>query len=104
MGWVTDDDLLPAAVAELYASGPEEYIKRRGELASRARAAGDAALAKRIAGLRKPTRSAWVVNQLVRSAPAVTSQLATLGDELRAAQQSLDGAAIRELSLQRRQL
>src|SRR5450755_3406818 len=104
MGWVTDDDLLPAAVAELYASGPEEFIKRRGELASRARAAGQAALAKRIAGLRKPTRSAWIINQLIRSDPARSARLADLGEQLRAAQSSLDGPAIRDLSLQRRQL
>lgn len=101
---MTDDDLLPAAVAELYASGPEEFIKRRGELASRARAAGQAALAKRIAGLRKPTRSAWIINQLIRSDPAVSARLADLGEQLRAAQSSLDGPAIRDLSLQRRQL
>jgi hypothetical protein len=104
MGWVTDDDLLPAAVAELYGSGPEEFIRRRGELAAQARAAGQAALAKRIAGLRKPTRSAWIINQLIRSDPAVSTQLADLGGQLRAAQSSLDGAAIRDLSLQRRQL
>jgi hypothetical protein len=104
MGWVTDDDLLPEAVAELYASGPEEFIKRRGELAARARAAGQAALAKRIAGLRKPTRSAWIINQLIRSDPAVSAQLADLGEQLRAAQSLLDGVAIRDLSLQRRQL
>jgi hypothetical protein len=104
MGWVTEDDLLPEAVAELYASGPEEFIKRRDELAARARAAGQAALAKRIAGLRKPTRSAWIINQLIRSDSAVGAELADLGEQLRAAQSSLDGVAIRDLSLQRRQL
>jgi hypothetical protein len=104
MGRVTEDDPLPEEVAELYASGPDEFVKRRGALADRARAAGQAALAKRIAGLRKPTRSAWIINQLIRSDPAVSVQLADLGKQLRAAQSSLDGAAIRDLSLQRRQL
>ena len=103
-GRVTEDDPLPEAVAELYASGPDEFVKRRGELADRARVAGQAALAKRIAGLRKPTRSAWIINQLIRSDPAVSTQLADLGEQLRAAQSSLDGVAIRDLSLQRRQL
>ena len=79
-------------------------MQRRAALAARARAAGDAAAAKKIAGLRKPTRSAWVLNQLARSAPAGASQLAELGAEFRAAQQSLDGAAIRELSVRRRKL
>lgn len=101
---VSGGDLLQEAIAELYSCDPGEFIERRSGLAARARAAGDAALAKKIAGLRKPTRSAWILNQLVRSAPDVTSRLAVLGDELRAAQRSLEGAAIRELSLRRRQL
>ena len=104
MDQVSGGDLLQEAIAELYSGDPAEFIERRSGLAARARTAGDAALAKKITGLRKPTRSAWILNQLVRSAPEVTSQLAELGDELRAAQQSLDGPAIRELSLRRRQL
>src|ERR1035437_5877611 len=104
VGQVSGGDLLQEAIAELYSCDPGEFIERRGGLAARARAGGAAALAKKIAGLRKPTRSAWILNQLVRSAPDVTSRLAMLGDELRAAQRSLDGAAIRELSLRRRQL
>ena len=101
---MTDEDLLPEAVTELYVSGPDEFIKRRDELAARARSAGQAAQAKQIAGLRKPTRSAWIINRLVRSDPSVSAQLADLGEQLRAAQNSLDGAALRNLSLQRRQL
>ncbi len=101
---MTDDDLLPEAVAELYASGPDEFIKRRGELAARARGRAARPQAKQIAGLRKPTRSAWIINQLIRADPSVSAQLADLGEQLRAAQSSLDGAAIRDLSLQRRQL
>jgi hypothetical protein len=104
MGRVTDADLLPEAVAELYASSPDEFIKRRGELAARAREAGQAAQAKRIAGLRKPTRAAWIINQLIRADPSAGAQLADLGEQLRAAQNSLDGAAIRDLSLHRRHL
>ncbi len=101
---MTDGDLLREAVAELYWSDPAEFVERRGVLAARARAAGEASAAKSIAALRKPTRSAWVVNRLIRSDPDVTAQLAGLGDEFRAAQGSLDGAAIRELSTRRRQL
>ena len=104
IGQVTGGDLLTEAIAELYSCEPGEFVERRGVLAARARAAGEAAVAKRIAGLRKPTRSASVLNQLARSAPAATAQLAALGEQLRAAQQALDGAAIRELSVRRRQL
>jgi hypothetical protein len=97
-------DLLHEAEAELYSSDPAQFVERRGALAAQARAAGQAAAAKSIAALRKPTRSAWVINQLIRSDADATSRLIALGDELRAAQGSLDGAAIRELSTRRRQL
>ncbi len=101
---MTDGDLLGEAVAELYSSDPDEFVERRGALVARGREAGQAPAAKQIAALRKPTRSAWVVNRLVRADPGVTAELAQLGEELRAAQDSLDGSAIRELSQQRREL
>jgi hypothetical protein len=101
---VTGPGLLNEAVAQLYASDLDAFTELRGVLAARARAAGDASVAKTIAGLRKPTRSAWVINQLVRADPSVASRLAALGDELRTAEAALDGARIRELSLARRQL
>jgi hypothetical protein len=101
---VTSGDLLADAVAELYSADPDEFVRRRTELVSRAREAGQQAAARRIAGLRKPTRSAWVVNQLVRSSPDLVRGLADLGDELRAAQRSLNGEAVRQLSRRRRQL
>ena len=101
---VSGSDFLREATAELYGSDPEEFTERRTALASQARAAGDRAAAKEIAGLRKPTRSAWMINQLVRADPGVAGQLTGLGDELRAAAAALDGAKIRELSQERRKL
>src|SRR5260370_41352611 len=77
---------------------------RGGVLVAGAGAPGEAPAAKSIAARRKRTRSAWVLNQLVPAAPDVASQLAELGQEFRAAQRSLDGQAIRELSVRRRQL
>jgi hypothetical protein len=104
MGEMTGGDLLREAVAELYSADPDMFVARRGELAKQARAAGEAATAKQIAALRRPTRSAWVVNQLARAEPGAAEQLAALGEELRSAQAALDGKAIRDLSRQRRQL
>jgi hypothetical protein len=101
---VTDSDLLSQAVAELYAADLDSFTQRRGELAAAARAAGDRVAAKEISGLRRPTRSAWVINRLVRDDPTVPSRLAELGDELRASEASQDGARIRELSQARRHL
>ena len=97
-------ELLSAAVAELYAADLDAFTARRGELAAQARAAGAAAVAKKIAGLRKPTRPAWVLNQLARADPSVPARLAELGDELRRAEAALDGDRIRELSQARRTL
>jgi hypothetical protein len=101
---VSGSDFLREATAELYGSDPEEFTERRTALASQARSAGDRAAAKEIAGLRKPTRSAWMINQLVRADPGVAARLTGLGDELRAAAAALDGATIRELSQERRKL
>ena len=77
-------DLLAEAVAALYDADPDEFMPRRQELADAAREAGDQDAAKQITGLRKPTRSAWVVNRLVRADPEVTIRLAALSTELRA--------------------
>ena len=97
-------DLLAAATAELYTCDPDEFMARRQELVAHAREAGEAAEAKQIGALRKPTRSAWVVNRLVRADPEVTARLAELAAELRDAGQSMDGGRIRELSAARARL
>jgi hypothetical protein len=103
-GRVSGDDLLRAAADELYAADLGSFTERRKVLAAGARAAGEPAAAKEIAALRKPTRSAWVVNQLVRADPGVPGRLSTLAGDLRAAEAALDGPRIRELSLARREL
>lgn len=101
---MTGTDLVDAAVADLYARDPDTFTERRRELVARARAARNNEAARAIAGLRKPTRSAWVVNALSRSDPSVVERLAELAARLRAGEAELDGAAIRELSAARRQL
>jgi hypothetical protein len=95
-------DLLAEAVAALYDADPDEFMPRRQQLAEAAKEAGDPDAAKQITGLRKPTRSAWVVNHLVRSDPEVTIRLAALSTELRAG--ALDAARIRELTTARARL
>jgi hypothetical protein len=101
---VTSDDLLGEAVSELYGADPEEFTRRRGALAAAARSAGQAGVARQIAGLRKPTRSAWMINRLVRADPDAVARLATVGEELRAAEHAGDGARLRESSQARREL
>jgi hypothetical protein len=94
-------DLLEDAKAELYEADPDGFTARRQELADGAREAGQPAVAKQIAALRKPTRSAWVVNRLVRSDPEVRSRLDALGADLR---EAADGARLRELTTARSRL
>ncbi len=96
-------DLLADAIEELYEADPDGFTERRQELVAGAREAGQAAVAKQIAGLRKPTRSAWVVNRLVRTDPEVVPRLAALAAELRD-EPSMDGARIRELTAARGRL
>ena len=94
-------DLLAEAEAELYADDPDGFTARRAELAERARDAGEPAVAKKITALRKPTRSAWVVNRLVRTDPAVRSRLDDLAGDLREAS---GGGRLRELTAARAKL
>jgi hypothetical protein len=97
-------ETLADAVAELYRLDPDEFMARRQDLAAQAREAGQTAVARQIAALRKPTRSAWLVNRLIRAHPAVTQQIAGLAAELRDPERAMDGARIRELSAARRRL
>jgi hypothetical protein len=98
---VTTGDLVTAAVEELYGADPDAFTGRRGELAAAARDAGDRAAAKAIGALRRPTRAAWVVNQLARADPSAPGKLAELAAALRAAQQAGHGPRLRELSAAR---
>ncbi len=94
-------DRVAAAVDELYGADPVTFTERRAEFAAAARDAGDRAAAKVIAALRRPTRSAWVVNQLARADPSAPASLAEMAAALRAAQQAGHGPRLRELSAAR---
>lgn len=87
---------------ELYGLVPAEFRAVRDERVKQARAAGDRELAGAIAKLRKPTVSAWLVNQLAREATDELTSLLELGETLREAQRTLDGETLRELSTRRR--
>ena len=95
------EEVVAAAVAELYACDPQEFTDRRKGLADAAKAAGEPAAARQIAALRKPTRAAWVVNRLARADPAAPHKLTALAAALRAAEQAKDGPKLRELSAAR---
>ena len=94
---------LDEIVRELYVLPPADFVAARNELVRAARAAGSRDIAERLQHLRRPTRSAWLVNVLARD-PAAMRRLSTLGKELRDAQTGLDSTQLRTLSEQRRRL
>jgi hypothetical protein len=72
---------------------------------ARAKAAkGDKDLVAAIRTLRKPSVAAWVVNLLVRREAGQVEQVLAVGAALRGAQEGMDGAELRALTRQRRQL
>ncbi len=98
-----DGDLASAA-EELYALSPGDFTAARDERVAQARTSGNRDLARAIGALRRPTVSAWLVNQLAREAGDQVGELLALGESLRRAQQDLAGEQVRELSAQRRRL
>ncbi|HJY43704.1 MAG TPA: hypothetical protein VJ301_03730, partial [Propionibacteriaceae bacterium] len=90
-------------VRELYVLPPADFVTARNELVRKARAAGSRDVAERLQQLRRPTRSAWLVN-LLASDSAAMQRLSALGRELRAAQTGLVRTELRNLAEQRRQL
>jgi hypothetical protein len=92
---------LASATDELYAGSPDDFIERRKALVARARAVKDRPLATAIGGLRRPTRSAWLVNLYAREAADQLGSLLELGEALRTAQQALSGPELRRLSTDR---
>ena len=94
-----------AEIAErLYGLLPEEFTAARDAEAKRVRASGERESASAIAGLRRPSLAAWLVNALVRHRHDEVEQLLALGEALRSAQQGLAGDQVRALGRQRQQV
>jgi hypothetical protein len=74
--------------ADLYGLPVEEFTKTRDELAKELRKKGKKEAADEVKALRKPTVSAWVINQLARRHPQEMKALVKAGDDLRKAQRS----------------
>ncbi|RIJ71172.1 hypothetical protein D1871_15250 [Nakamurella silvestris] len=96
--------LLAAAIDELYGIDAADFMARRKALAVAARAAGDKDAARDITALRKPTKSAYAVNRLIRADPAAGVELSGLADELRRGERSVDANLLRRLADRRREV
>jgi hypothetical protein len=93
---------LKTAADELYALSPDDFIERRKQLVAEARQERDRELATQINQLRRPTRSAWLINLLARHESEAVTALLELGAALQDAQQRMAGDELRQLSTERR--
>lgn len=93
-----------AAAGELYGLDPAEFTARRDALAARTRKEGDAATAKEVKALKRPSLSAWAVNVLSRERPDQVGRLLELARELREAQGRRSGEELRRLTRDRQRV
>jgi hypothetical protein len=87
---------------ELYALPLDRFTPERDARVKAAK--GDPDLVAALKALRKPSLAAWVVNLLVRREAGQVEQVLAVGAALRDAQEGMDGAELRALTRQRRQL
>jgi hypothetical protein len=80
-----------AKAADLYGLPLEEFTKERDALAKELRQGGDKEAADEVKALRKPSVSAWTVNQLARRHPQEMRELVKAGEGLRKAQRAAVG-------------
>ena len=79
---------------DLYGLPAEEFTRARDTLARELKQAGKKEAADEVKALRKPSVSAWAVNQAARRRPEDVKALLKAGDELRKAQrQAVSGRA-----------
>jgi len=95
------DQLLEIA-DELYGLAQDEFTPARDAQARELK--GDKELAAAVKKLKKPSVAAWVVNLFVRRETEQVEQVIAVGTALRDAQEGMDGAELRALTKQRRQL
>jgi hypothetical protein len=94
-------DRVAEAMQSLYAVEPDRFMTARSELVAKAKADGDAAAAKEIGKLRKPSLAAWAVNVAAREARDAVDGLLDVGERMRSAQSRLDAKALTELRPER---
>lgn len=75
-----------AGLDRIYSGPLEDFVKARNDLASRLRKEGEAEEAAAVASLKKPSISAWIVNQLIRHNEVEVRRLIEAGEDLARAQ------------------
>jgi hypothetical protein len=77
---------LDAALDELYGADPAEFVAARKQLSAALRTAGDKDGAKQLLAARRPSTSAWALNQVARREPQLVETLLDASRALYAAQ------------------
>ncbi len=80
---------LEAELGELYGRALDEFTPYRDEIVKRLRESGERKQAAAVARLKKPSLSAWAVNQAVRDNPKAAKRLIDAGEQLEAAQDAV---------------
>jgi hypothetical protein len=82
----------PREADDLFGLRPEEFTSARNVLAKRLKSEGESQEAARVATLRRPTATAWALNQLARRQPGLVEAVMDAGEKLRqATEQALAG-------------
>lgn len=89
---------------KLYGLRPDEFTAARDERMAEAKAAGQRDLARELGKLRRPTQTAWLINQLWRDQQEQVEELLALTDEFGAAMAAGDGKLLQSLTVTRREL
>lgn len=88
---------------ELYALDPADFVQERDRLAKELKAAGDKDGAAAVKALRRPTATAWALNQVARTTPDDVQALLDLTRAVGEAQRSGDQLELRRLGKSRRE-
>lgn len=89
---------------ELYGLRPDEFTAARDEHIARVKADGHRELARELGKLRRPTQTAWLVNQVWRDQREQIEELLALADDFGAAMAAGDGKQLQALTVKRREL
>lgn len=90
-----DDPELGAALDDLFAQAPEDFVGARNALVRTLKAAGRKEDARDVAALRRPSRPAWALNRLTAADADAVSALLDAAAEVRVRQAS-GGAPLRQ--------
>ena len=91
------------ALDEVYLGDFEGFVARRDALAKQLRADGDGEEADRVKALKKPSRTAWAVNQFAAHGKKLRTELLNAGGQLREVSEGMvSGDADREAMLKAR--